>query len=151
MDPFSLAAAAVALLAPYLQQASGVLAERAGQAMADAALPKVKALYERIRAKLRPGSYQGALLDGVQEAPDDIGRQEILKTELAKVISQDHEFAAELERLVNEAQAAGGVHITATEAGVVAGGDVTQWAGGDVAGRDLRKNSHFEHRQGDEH
>jgi hypothetical protein len=59
MDPFSLAAAAVALLAPYLQQASGVLAERAGQAMADAALPKVKALYERIRAKLRPGGRWG--------------------------------------------------------------------------------------------
>jgi hypothetical protein len=53
MDPVALAAAAVALLAPYLQQAGGVLADRAGQAIADAALPKVKALYERIRAARR--------------------------------------------------------------------------------------------------
>jgi hypothetical protein len=136
MEPLSLAAAAVGLLAPYLQQTAGVLADRAGQAIADAALPKVKALYERVRAKLTPGSYQGALLDGVQEAPEDPGRQEILKAELAKVIRQDPEFAAELERLVTEAQAAGGVRITATDAGVVAGRDVHQQAGGDVVGRD---------------
>jgi hypothetical protein len=136
MEPLSLAAAAVGLLAPYLKQAAGVLADRAGQAIADAALPKVKALYELIRAKLAPGSYQGALLDGVQEAPEDPGRQEILKAELAKLISHDPEFAADLERLVAEAQTAGGVQITATDAGVVAGRDVYQWAGGDVVGRD---------------
>jgi hypothetical protein len=136
MEPVSLAAAAVGLLAPYLQQTAGVLADRAGQAIADAALPKVKALYERIRGKLRPGSYQEALLEGVREAPEDPGRQEILKAELAKIISQDPQFAAELERLVTEARAAGGVRITATDAGVVAAGDVQQWAGGDVVGRD---------------
>jgi hypothetical protein len=136
MEPLSLAAAAVALLAPYLQQAGGVLADRAGEAIANAALPKVKELYERVRAKLRPGSYQGALLDGVQEAPGDTGRQEILKAELAKVISQDRQFAAELERLVNEVQAVGGVKITASDAKVVAGHDVYQWAGGDVVGGD---------------
>jgi hypothetical protein len=136
MDPVALAAAAVALLAPYLQQAGGVLADRAGQAIADAALPKVKALYERIRAKLRSHSYQGALLDGVQEAPEDPGRQEILTAELAKIIGQDPQFAAELERLVSEAQAAGGVRITASDAGVVAAGNVYQQAGGDVVGRD---------------
>ena len=124
MEPLSLAAAAVALLVPYLQQASGVLAYRTGEAVADAALPKVKALYERVRSKLSPGSYQGALLDGLQEAPEDVGRQEIFKAELAKAISQDSEFTAELERLVSEAQAAGGVQIAASEAGVVAGGDV---------------------------
>jgi hypothetical protein len=142
MDPLSLAAAAVALLAPYLQQAGGVLADRAGEAIADASLAKVRALYEQVRAKLRPGSYQGALLDGVQEAPEDVGRQEILKAELAKVISQDQTFAAELERLVNEAEVAGGVQIAASDAGMMAGGDVHQWAGGDVVGRDKIGGDH---------
>jgi hypothetical protein len=59
-----------------------------------------------------------------------------LTAELAKIIGQDPQFAAELERLVSEAQAAGGVRITASDAGVVAAGNVYQQAGGDVVGRD---------------
>ena len=43
MEPLSLAAAAVVLLAPCLQQAGGVLADRAGQVIADAALPQAVA------------------------------------------------------------------------------------------------------------
>lgn len=70
------------------------------------------------------------------QEPDDTGRQEILKAELAKVIGEDHEFAAELARLVNDAQAAGGVQVKDSDAGVVAGRDVHQRAGRDVVGRD---------------
>jgi hypothetical protein len=136
MDPFSLAAAAVALLVPFFRETASGIAERTGEMIAESALPKVKALYARVRAKLGPGSYRGALLDGVQEDPDDTGRQQILKTELAKVIGEDHEFATELARLVNDAQAAGGVQIKADGAGVVAGRDVHQWAGGDVVAGD---------------
>jgi hypothetical protein len=64
------------------------LAAQAGEAIADAALPKVKALYEWVRAKLAPDSYRGVLLDGVQAEPDDTARQEILKAELAKLIAR---------------------------------------------------------------
>ncbi len=136
MEPLSLAAAALALLVPFFKQAAGKLAERAGEAVADTALPKVRALYERVRAKLAPGSYEGALLDGVQAEPDDAGRQEILKAELAKVIADDRGFATELGRLVDEAEKAGGVQIVATDTGVVAGRDVHQ-RGKYVAGRDM--------------
>jgi hypothetical protein len=136
MDPLSLATAVVAFLVPYFQQTAGVIAERAGEGIAESALPKVKALYERVRAKFVPGGYERALLDGVKQEPGDAGRQAILKAELAKVIGQDREFAAEVARLVGEVQTAVGVQIRASDAGVVAGGDVHQWAGGDVVGRD---------------
>jgi hypothetical protein len=136
VDPLSLAAAAVGLLVPLFKPTADKLAERAGDAIADTALPKVKALYNRVRAKLAPGSYQGVLLDGVQAEPDDAGRQEILKAELAKLIAQDKEFAADLERLVEEAERAGGVQITATDAGVVTGRDANL-RGRYVSGRDM--------------
>ena len=124
------------LLAPFFSQAAGKLAERSGEFVAEAALPKVKELYNRVRARLVPGSYQGALLDGVRAEPNDAGRQEILKAELAKLIAQDEDFAAEVQRLVDEAEKAGGVQLTASDVGVVAGRDVHQ-RGQYVAGRDM--------------
>jgi hypothetical protein len=136
MDPLGLAAAAVALLVPYFQRAAGAAAERTGEVLADSALAKVKALYEKLRARLPSGGYRGALLDGVREEPDDRGRQQILSAELAKVLSEDREFAAVLARLVDDAQAATGVRIKAGQAGLAAGRDVRQRAGGDVVGRD---------------
>jgi hypothetical protein len=137
MDPVSLAATAVALLGPYLAQAAGGFATRSGEAIAEGAVPKVKALYERLRAKLVSGSYPRALLEGVEAEPDNPDRQEILKAELAKLLAQDERFASELERLVKEAEQAGGVRITATDVGVVAGRDASL-RGRYVAGRDMR-------------
>ncbi len=136
MEPLQLAAAAVGFLVPFFKQAAGKLAEQTGETIADAVLPKVQALYERVRAKLAPGSYEGALLDGVRSEPSNAGRQEILKAELAKVITEDSEFAAELKRMVDEAEKAVGPRIMATDAGVVAGGYVQQ-RGRYVAGRDM--------------
>lgn len=137
MEPLSLAV--VSLLVSYFKQAAGKLAERAGDAVADAALPKLKALYERVRARLAPDSYEGALLDGVQAQPDEPGRQEILKAELSKILKDDQQFASELERLVGEVQQAGSVQIAATDTGIVAGRDVSLH-GRFVAGRDMRVN-----------
>jgi hypothetical protein len=136
MDPQSLAAAAVGLLASFFGQAGGALAERSGELVAESGLTRLKALYEWVRSKLIPGSYQGALLDGVQAEPDNADRQEILKAELARLIDQDQEFAAGLERLVAEVERAGGVRLTAVDTGVVAGRDVLQH-GHYVAGRDM--------------
>jgi hypothetical protein len=137
MDPVSLATAAVALLGPYLAQAGGGFATRTGETIAEGALPKVKALYERLQARLAPGSYQRALLDGVKAEPDNPDRQDILKAELAKLLAQEKRFAVELEGLVEEADRAGGMRITATDAGVVAGRDASL-RGRYVAGRDMR-------------
>jgi hypothetical protein len=140
MDSVSLANAAVALLGPYFAQTAGAFATRAGESIADATVPKVRAVYERLRARLTPDSYQGALLEGVQAQPDDPGRQEILKAELAKLLAQDPGFAAELADLVEQAERASGVRIVATDAGVVAGRDANL-RGRYVAGRDLHVES----------
>jgi len=140
VEPLSLAAAAVGLLVPYFQQAAGQVAERAGEALADAGLSKVKALYARVRAKLAPGSYRGALLEGVQAEPEDPGRLEILQAELAKLIAADPQFAGELERLVADAEQAGAVRVTAIGSGMVAGRDVHQ-RGRYAAGRDMTISS----------
>lgn len=137
VDPLTLATAAIGLLVPYFKQAADKIAERVGESITDAALPKIKALYQRIRARLARDSYQGTLLDGVEAEPDNPGRQEILKTELAKILSEDRQFAAELEHLVEEAQEASGLRISATDAGVVAGRDAIL-RGRYVAGRDMK-------------
>ena len=137
MEPLSLAAVAVGLLVPYFKQAAGKLAERVGEGIADAALPKVKALYERVRSKLAPDSYQSALLGGVEAEPDDANRQEILKAELGKILADDRKFAEDVMRLVDEAEKSGAVRIAATNSGVVAGRDANL-SGRYVAGRDLK-------------
>jgi hypothetical protein len=136
MDSWSLAAAAVGLLVGYFKQVGGKVTERAAEAMADAAVPKLKALYERIRGRFAPDTYEGALLKGFEEQPEDADRQQGLEAALAKSAQQEPEFAADLQRLVAEAETAGGLHITASEGGVVAGRDV-HLRGRYVAGRDM--------------
>jgi hypothetical protein len=136
MDPVSLAAVAIGLLVPYLQRIAGKLGDRSGDAIADAAAPILKSLHQLVRTKLPPGSSQGALLDGVLEQPDDANRHQSLETALAGAAAQDEAFKADLERLVAAARAAGAVQITATDAGVVAAGDV-KVRGTYVSGRDM--------------
>jgi len=135
VEPVSLAAAAVSLLAPFLQRLGGQVAEQASDALADAAVPVVKRLYQTVKAKLLPGSYAGNQLEGVEERPDSEGRQQALRTALAEELAADPEFSVQVARLVSEAQAAG-VQVVANDAGAVAGRDVHQH-GQYVAGRDL--------------
>jgi hypothetical protein len=79
------------------------------------------------------GGGRKASVVPVREEPEDAGRREILNAELTKILSQDQAFKAEVQALVEQAQAAGVVRVTASgDAGVVAGGNVTQWAGGNI-------------------
>ncbi|HET9610553.1 MAG TPA: hypothetical protein VFP06_13165 [Acidimicrobiales bacterium] len=135
VDPVTLAAAAVAILAPFLRRVTEQTADNVSEAISDAAVPAAKRLYQAVRARLRPGSYAANQLDGVEERPDSESRQQALQAALAEELEADPSFAAELEALVTEAQAAG-VQITARDTGAVAGRDVHQ-RGRYVAGRDL--------------
>jgi murein L,D-transpeptidase YcbB/YkuD len=136
VEPVSLAASAVALLVPYLERVAGRVAEQATDALADAAIPALKRLYEAVKARLRPGTYAGNQLQGVEERPDSEGRQQALRSALAEEVESDPAFAAELDRLVSQAQTATGVRVTATDVGVIAGRDA-HLRGGYVAGRDM--------------
>ena len=71
---------------------------------AESALPAVKRVYEAVKARLRPGSYAGNQLQGVEEKPESQGRQQALQGALAEVLEEDQGFAAELERLVRSFQ-----------------------------------------------
>jgi hypothetical protein len=137
VDPVSLATAAVSLLAAFFKQTTGKLTERASEAIAESAVLKAKGLHERMLAKLAPGTYQRAILDGVQAEPDDPQRQAVLKAELTKLIARDQPFASELAELVAQVEQAGGIRATATDTGVVAGRDANL-SGHYVAGRDMQ-------------
>lgn len=136
VEPFSIAAAAVALLAPYLERLAKQVAEQATDAVGEAAVPAVKRLYQAVRARLRPGTYAGNQLQGLEERPESEGRQQALRTALVEELESDPAFAAELERLVSDAKAAVGTQITATDTGVVAGRD-SSIRGQYVAARDM--------------
>src|SRR5829696_3243867 len=110
MDPITLASAAVSLLAPYLGQLAGKVIDKAGDQLAESALPAVKRVYEAVKARLQPGSYAGNQLQGVEERPESQGRQQALQGALAEVLEEDAGFATELERLVTQARQAAGWH-----------------------------------------
>jgi hypothetical protein len=141
MDPITLAGAAVSLLAPYLSQLAGKVIDRAGDQLAEAALPAVKRVYEEVKARLQPTSYAGNQLQGVEEKPDSPGRQQALQGALVEVLEEDKRFAAKLERLVTEAQEVAGWHaeVGTVEGTAAFGGNVNQRAEY-LAGRDMTIN-----------
>jgi hypothetical protein len=96
-----LAAAAVALMLPYIKRTFTPVGQEVADDVSDAAGAKLKALYEKIRQKFRKGSYQGALLDGVEESPNDTDRQETLTRELAKQLEADQAFRESVTSLVD--------------------------------------------------
>ncbi|HEV7759346.1 MAG TPA: hypothetical protein VGO78_10165, partial [Acidimicrobiales bacterium] len=66
MDPVTLAAAAVGLLAPFLRSIGDTVAGEASETLSDAAVPVVKRLFKALKDRLLPGSYSGNQLDGVE-------------------------------------------------------------------------------------
>ncbi|MDQ4069098.1 MAG: hypothetical protein M3203_06465 [Actinomycetota bacterium] len=137
MDPVSLAAAAVGLLAPFLQRIGEKTAEEVSETLSEETVPALKRLFNALKDRLRPGSYAGNQLEGVEERPDSGPRQQALRDALVEQFEADPAFAAEVESLVKEAQATAGVQvITATDAGAIAGRDVRQ-QGHYVSGRDI--------------
>jgi hypothetical protein len=140
MDPGTLALLAVQVLVPFFKQATETAVGRAAEGLGDAVVDTAQRLYERVRRAVAGDPADEALVEGVRAAPDDPDRQEFLQRKLTRLIEQDPELAQEIERLVGEAQQAGGVQIAATDTGAVAGRDVNI-QGQQVAGRDMTINS----------
>jgi hypothetical protein len=132
MDPITLAGAALGLLTPFFKK----LGEKVMDAAAGAAVDKVQALYERIRARLGGDPYDTQLLAGVEADPDSGSRQRNLRDRLQELLESDPEFRSEVEGLVADATTAGATVVTANASGVTAGGNVAMTAGGDAVGRD---------------
>lgn len=137
-----LAAAAVALLVPFFKRLGGRLLGHAEEEAFEALRPRLEALYERVKAKLGSGTYEGVLLQGLEQEPDAAERQDNLTRAVAAAADADEEFRASLAELVEEAEAAGAavLYVTAQDSGITAGGDVDIQAGGNVSGRDQSIN-----------
>lgn len=96
-----IAAAAVALLAPYLAEAGKSIAGKAG----DAAAAGIAALHERLRHRFRDDddAYAQQSLTRLEEEPADERRQRALADVLAEKAEADAAFAEELRELVGTA------------------------------------------------
>ncbi|MGB9870629.1 MAG: hypothetical protein ACPLYD_03105 [Anaerolineae bacterium] len=96
-----IAAAAAALLGPYLAKAGEALAKKAGEA----AWAKVEALYQAIRRKFAADrdDYAQKTLQRLEEQPSSEARQAALADVLAEKAQADPAFARQLAALVGEA------------------------------------------------
>jgi len=129
VEPVSLAALAVGLLAPYLTKTAEGFATRTGAALADKAADKVGALYQVLRKQFNDDPYAEQTLDRVEEKPDSEERRAALQGVLAEKIESDPDLAETVNRLVKEAEAARAESITQTVYG-----DRNVFAGRDIAG-----------------
>lgn len=131
----NLSSEAVSLLAPYLQRLVG----KATDQLADAAVPALGRLYDALRRRLASTPYAAGVLAGLEEQPDNTGRQQALAGALSERIEEDADFAAELQRLVADARTDATTVAGKIEGPAAFGGSVQQ-SGQYVAGHDLTIN-----------
>ena len=102
-----MAAAAVALLAPYAAKGAEEVAKKVGSEIGT----RVVRLWDVIRAKVA-GSRAAEDLADFEQAPDDQDNQAALRKELKKALDADPAFRQEVAALLGEIEAKGGRPIT---------------------------------------
>ncbi|HEX8067033.1 MAG TPA: hypothetical protein VF520_10945 [Thermoleophilaceae bacterium] len=134
VEPITVAAG---LVGAYLQHLSQRAADQAVEELDERAERGLLGLYRLVKNKLTGHDHGKAVLARVEEEPANERRQAALADVLDEVGRDDQQFAAELERQVDEATASLAGRIEISDSGAVAiGGSVTQ-RGTYVAGRDL--------------
>lgn len=103
MDIASLAAAAVAALAPYVKDAVEDFAGKAGEV----ALDKAKALFQRLKDKFSGDGYMAGTLDRFENADEPEKYAPQLEEIVVEAANDDAQFASDLEKLVKEIEAVG--------------------------------------------
>ena len=98
----TLAASGISILTTFLAKAGQPLAEKAGQAVADAA----DALFGAIKKKFKGNSYAEQTLNRLEEKPESNDRQASVKDVLLEQMEKDDVFAAEVRRFVEVARKA---------------------------------------------
>jgi len=127
MDPVMLATTAISFLSPDLIKAGEKAAEEIGKRLPDAPAKIWQAIMARFTGK--PAAEE-AVKDVITH-PDDADNQAAFRKELRKALEADSMFAAELERLLGEAQRQSGDTIINTGSGAAATrGGVAAGAGG---------------------
>jgi hypothetical protein len=137
MDPVSLAAGASALLVTYLGRVGDQAASNLGDALAEAAVARLRQLHDWVKGKVAGRPVAERALQRLEEEPGDERRLVVFEDALVELIESDPAFADDLHRLVvDAAQASGPTFSNITDAGAIAGRDVNL-RGRNVAGRDL--------------
>jgi hypothetical protein len=102
MEPATLAAAAVALLSPYLVEGAKEFAQKVG----GAAFAGVETLCGLVREKL------AGPVAALEAAPADEDERALLRIQLKKALAADPDFAARLRALVDDVREKGGAAVT---------------------------------------
>jgi len=99
MDPIaSLAATAVAALAPYLAKAGEKLAEKTGEAVAD----KIGALYQVLKTRFEDKPAPKEALTDLEAHPKDPDSKAALRRQLTKQMDADPSLKDTLEKLLDD-------------------------------------------------
>lgn len=99
MDPItSLAASAVAIIAPYLAAAGQEFAKEAGKVAAG----KIDALYNSLKNRFKKKSSGKEALSDLEANPDNEDAKAALRLQLVKQLTADKEFESSLRKLVEE-------------------------------------------------
>jgi hypothetical protein len=119
-------AALTAFLAPflpYLLRAGKTFGDEAAQALGEGAWTHAKRLWERLRPSVegKPAASQAA--DDDPEPPDDERARGALELQLEKLLGEDADLAAEIDRLWADAKAA--QVVVAGERGVAVAGNLS--------------------------
>ena len=130
-----LAASGISMLTAFLAKAGPPIADKAGQALADAA----NALFETIKKAFKGDPYAEQALTRLEDKPESKDRQGSVKDVLMERLEKDEAFAAEVRKLVEIAQ-------KADKNGVIAWGERSVAIGGDARGNIIitGDNSHVQ-------
>ena len=100
MDPATLAAAALTLLAPYLAKAGETMAEKIGESLPENA----RKLWAATSAKFRGKPAAEEAVKDLAQNPVDEDNQAAFRKELKKALTEDPEFFLALNGLLKKAQ-----------------------------------------------
>ena len=98
MDPTSLAATAVAALAPYLAKAAEKFAEETGKAAAD----KIGALYQALKTRFENKPAAQEALTDLEANPNNEDAKAALRRQLTKQMDTDPSLKDTLQELLND-------------------------------------------------
>src|SRR5919199_4449156 len=103
MDPMTLAASAVSLLAPLLSRLGKTVLDEAGEHADELASSKVGELFRWVAAKLGGDRFGQPALERLADAPENQVRQATVAEALGEMVAGDENLAAELAGLVERA------------------------------------------------
>jgi translation initiation factor 2B subunit (eIF-2B alpha/beta/delta family) len=130
-----IATSAVSLLVRFTSKLLGETVDD----LTDAAVEKAKSLYETLKSKFAADDYASETLNGLRKAPGDQRRQAAMRGILEESLKSDPGFVKTLQKIVEDAKAAGAV--IQTGSGVQASNhSVAAGHGGIAVGGDFNMN-----------